>query len=131
MYQIDWGARLCKASQCEALRQRNQRFAIASCIGLQISALSIMPIISYAETQSIPSLQEDPPEEVLRAEIYTDARSPIDGKQLSAAEYTELMEKLRSLDSIPPEDFVSPKVREVIGLLKLRKFLRQFIPFIP
>ncbi len=131
MYQIDWGARLCKASQCKALRQRNQRFAIASCIGLQISALSIMPIISYAETQSIPSLQEDPPEEVLRAEIYTDARSPIDGKQLSAAEYTELMEKLRSLDSIPPEDFVSPKVREVIGLLKLRKFLRQFIPFIP
>ena len=131
MYQIDWGAKRCRAPRCKALRHRNQRFAIASCIGLQISALSIMPMRCYAETQSIPSLQEDPPEEVLRAEIYTDARSPIDGKQLSAAEYTELMEKLRSLDSIPPEDFVSPKVREVIGLLKLRKFLRQFIPFIP
>lgn len=90
-----------------------------------------MPMISSADTKPIPYLQEDTPEEVLRAEIYTDARSPIDGKQLTAAEYTELMEKLRSLDSIPPEDFVSPKVREVIGLLKLRKFLKQFIPFIP
>jgi hypothetical protein len=76
-------------------------------------------------------LQDDVPEEVLRAEIYTDARSPIDGQQLSAAEYTELMENLRSLDNIPPEDLVSPKIREVVDLLKLRKFLRQFIPFIP
>ena len=131
MYQTDWDAKRSEALHGKALRHRNQRFAIASCIGLQISALSIMPMRCFAETHSIPSLQEDLPEEVLRAEIYTDARSPIDGKQLSAAEYTELMEKLRSLDSIPPEDFVSPKVREVIGLLKLRKFLKQFIPFIP
>ncbi|WP_223807537.1 hypothetical protein [Pseudanabaena sp. UWO311] len=104
---------------------------IVSFCSLQISTLVIVPMISFAETLSILSAQEDIPEEVLRAEIYTDARSPIDGKQLTAAEYTELMEKLRSLDGIPPEDFVSPKVREVIGLLKLRKFLKQFIPFIP
>jgi hypothetical protein len=41
------------------------------------------------------------------------------------------MDKLRSLDSIPPEDLVSPKIREVVELLRLRKLLRQFIPFIP
>ncbi|TYQ30963.1 hypothetical protein PseudUWO310_06115 [Pseudanabaena sp. UWO310] len=93
-----------------------------------VAAESISPNIS---PNTSPSVREDSPEEVLRAEIYTDARSPIDGKQLSAAEYTELMEKLRSLDNIPPEDLVSPKVREVIGLLKLRKFLKQFIPFVP
>ena len=132
MYQIDWGAKSCKALQRKALpKAKNRNVAIASFFSLQISTLMIMPMISFAETLSIPSAQEDLPEEVLRAEIYTDARSPIDGKQLTAAEYTEIMEKLRSLDSIPPEDFVSPKVREVIGLLKLRKFLRQFIPFIP
>ncbi len=132
MYQIDWDAKSCKAPQRQALpKSENRNLAIASFFSLQISTLTIIPMISFAETLSIPSAQEDLPEEVLRAEIYTDARSPIDGKQLTAAEYTELMEKLRSLDSIPPEDFVSPKVREVIGLLKLRKFLKQFIPFIP
>lgn len=127
MCQIDWGAKSRKAS----VQSINRRLAIASLISFQLSAIAIMPMLSSAEIQSKPSLQEDTPEEVLRAEIYTDARSPIDGKQLTAAEYVELMEKLRSLDSIPPEDLVSPKVREVIGLLRLRKFLRQFIPFIP
>jgi hypothetical protein len=132
MYQIDWGAKSSKVPQRKALpKAKNRNLAIASFCSLQISTLAIMPMIGFAETLSIPSSQEDLPEEILRAEIYTDARSPIDGKQLTAAEYTELMEKLRSLDSIPPEDFVSPKVREVIGLLKLRKFLKQFIPFIP
>ncbi len=127
MCQIDWDAK-----ENKALSQGiNRRFAIASLISFQLSAIAIIPMPTSAETQSKPSFQEDPPEEVLRAEIYTDARSPIDGKQLTAAEYTELMEKLRSLDSIPPEDLVSPKVVEVIGLLKLRKFLKQFIPFIP
>jgi len=127
MYQIDWGAKSCKVPQRKALpKAKNRNLAIAS-----FSTLAIMPMISFAETRPIQSSQEDLPEEILRAEIYTDARSPIDGKQLTAAEYTELMEKLRSLDSILPEDFVSPKVREVIGLLKLRKFLKQFIPFIP
>ena len=127
MCQIDWGAKSRKAS----VQGINRRLAIASFISFQISTIAIMPMLSSAETQSRSSLQEDTPEEVLRAEIYTDARSPIDGKQLTAAEYVELMEKLRSLDSIPPEYLVSPKVREVIGLLRLRKFLRQFIPFIP
>ena len=131
MYQIDWGAKSYKTQQRKALpKVKNRNLAIASFFSLQISTLA-MPMISFAETLTIQSSQEDIPEEILRAEIYTDARSPIDGKQLTAAEYTELMEKLRSLDSIPPEDFVSPKVREVIGLLKLRKFLKQFIPFIP
>jgi hypothetical protein len=132
MYQIDWGAKSCQATQRQVLlNAKKHNLAISTFFSFQISAMTILPMLSCAETKPILYLQEDTPEEVLRAEIYTDARSPIDGKQLTAAEYTELMEKLRSLDSIPPEDFVSPKVREVIGLLKLRKFLRQFIPFIP
>ncbi|MFM7601350.1 MAG: hypothetical protein ACKO7R_09160 [Pseudanabaena sp.] len=132
MYQIDWGIKGYLASRYLNLWQgKNYRLAIATFLSAQISAVAMMPLLSFAEPQSQQPVQEDIPEEVLRAEIYTDARSPIDGKQLSAAEYTELMEKLRSLDGIPPEDLVSPKVREVIGLLKLRKFLKQFIPFIP
>ncbi len=133
MYQIDWDVKDINSSRNKLLPilfpMRKRNLAIATFIGFQIATLSV-PNQIFAENKS-PSLQEDAPEEVLRAEIYTDARSPIDGKQLSAAEYTELMEKMRSLDNIPPEDLVSPKVREVIDLLKLRKFLRQFIPFIP
>ncbi|BBC23434.1 hypothetical protein ABRG53_1177 [Pseudanabaena sp. ABRG5-3] len=133
MYQIDWGVKDINSSWNKLfpilLPMRKRNLAIATFISFQIATLSV-PNQIFAENKSL-SLQEDTPEEVLRAEIYTDARSPIDGKQLSAAEYTELMEKMRSLDNIPPEDLVSPKVREVIDLLKLRKFLRQFIPFIP
>ena len=91
----------------------------------------LAPSAIFAEPTKKLSLEEDIPEEVLRTEIYTDARSPIDGKLLTATEYVELMDNLRSLDSIPPEDLVSPKVREVVELLRLRKLLRQFIPFIP
>lgn len=133
MYQIDWDVKDIYSSRNQLLpiripiRKRN--LAIATVISFQMVNLSF-PNQIFAENKPSP-LQEDTPEEVLRAEIYTDARSPIDGKQLSAAEYTELMEKMRSLDNIPPEDLVSPKVREVIDLLRLRKFLRQFIPFIP
>jgi predicted component of type VI protein secretion system len=93
--------------------------------------LALAPSAIFAETTKKLSVEEDIPEEVLRTEIYTDARSPIDGKLLTATEYVELMDKLRSLDSISPEDLVSPKVREVVELLRLRKLLRQFIPFIP
>jgi len=117
-YQIDWGAK---------------PKSIAILLSLQLTSL-ILPLQILASTPNLtPNLttEEDVPEEVLRAEIYTDARSPIDGKKLTAVEYVELMEKLRSLDSIPPEDLVNPRFQEVIGLLKLRKFLKQFIPFIP
>ncbi len=129
MYQIDWDVKDIHNSQNQVFPIRKRNLAIAAVISCQMAILSF-PNQVFAENK-ISSLQEDTPEEVLRAEIYTDARSPIDGRQLSAAEYTELMEKMRSLDSIPPEDLVSPKVREVIDLLRLRKFLRQFIPFIP
>ena len=131
MYQIDWDAKLRLRSQ----RLRSQSLAIVTLISfvisLQIIPSAIFAETEFAETQSTPSLLEDTPEEVLRTEIYTDGRSPIDGTQLTATEYVELMENLRSLDHIPPEDLVPSKFREVIDLLRLRKFLRQFIPLIP
>jgi hypothetical protein len=73
----------------------------------------------------------DIPEEVLRAEIYTEARSPMDGRLLSAAEYAELEETLSSLENLPAEGFVSDEVRELVGLLRLRQILRRWIPFVP
>jgi hypothetical protein len=69
---------------------------------------------------------EDVPEEILRTEIITAARSPIDGKPLTAAEYVELQAKLQ----IVPPPKLDPKIRENIFLLRLRKGLMQIFPFL-
>lgn len=69
---------------------------------------------------------DDVPEEVLRTEIITEARSPIDGKPLSASEYAQLQAQLAER-AFPPQ--LDPKVREVIFLLRLRHFLRTVTPF--
>lgn len=72
----------------------------------------------------------DIPEEVLRTEIYTEARSPVDGKLLSAAEYIELDESLQAtVNNIPPRLLVSERLQKLIDLLKLRRLIRQVIPF--
>jgi hypothetical protein len=68
---------------------------------------------------------EDVPEEVLRTQIITEARSPIDGKPLTAAEYAQL-KALLAERSIPPD--VNPKIRQLIFLLRLRQLLRTVIP---
>lgn len=69
---------------------------------------------------------EDIPEEVLRTEIITEARSPIDGKPLTAAEYAQLRAQLEER-SAPAE--VSPNIQRLIFLLRLRQLLRTITPF--
>lgn len=69
---------------------------------------------------------EDIPEEVLRTEIITEARSPIDGKPLTAAEYAELQAQLAER-SFPPQ--LDPQVRSLIFLLRLRRLLETINPF--
>ncbi len=70
---------------------------------------------------------DDLPEEILRTAIYTEARSPVTGEPLNAAEYARLQEELQSIQATPP---VNRKIRQLIGLLRLRKFLRTFFPFL-
>jgi hypothetical protein len=73
--------------------------------------------------------QEDVPEEVLRTEIVTGARSPIDNRPMTATEYVELQTEIKQLNEVPPK--VSDKVRNTIALLRLRKFIKTVLPFIP
>ncbi|MBD0344068.1 MAG: hypothetical protein ICV63_04400 [Coleofasciculus sp. Co-bin14] len=68
---------------------------------------------------------EDVPEEVLRTEIITQARSPIDGKPLTAAEYAQLQAQLAE-SPFSPE--LNPQIRQLIFLLHLRRLLRTVIP---
>jgi hypothetical protein len=69
---------------------------------------------------------EDIPEEVLRTEIITEARSPIDGQPLTAAEYAQLEARLAE-SPFPPQ--LNPKIRQLIFLLHLRRFFKTVIPF--
>jgi hypothetical protein len=70
----------------------------------------------------------DLPEEVLRTEIITEARSPITGKPLTAAEYADLQAQIEAAQLDNPT--VSPEIRKLIGLLRLRKFIRSIFPFL-
>ncbi|WP_026082655.1 hypothetical protein [Mastigocladopsis repens] len=70
--------------------------------------------------------QEDIPEEILRTQIITTARSPVDGKPLSAGEYAQLQAQLQK--SPPPK--LAPRIREQVFLLRIRKALLQLFPFL-
>jgi hypothetical protein len=70
--------------------------------------------------------QEEIPEEILRTEIITTARSPVDGKPLSAGEYAQLQAQLQK---VPPPK-LDPKIRDQVFLLRLRKTLLQLFPFL-
>ena len=71
---------------------------------------------------------EDIPEEVLRTEIITEARSPINGEVLTAAQYAELEEQLQR----DPELYnsISPQIRHIIFLLQVRRAVRTVAPFL-
>ncbi|MBW4613507.1 MAG: hypothetical protein KME21_09515 [Desmonostoc vinosum HA7617-LM4] len=69
---------------------------------------------------------EDTPEEILRTQIITEARSPIDGKYLSAAEYAELQTQLQEA----PPPILTSRIREQIFLLRIRKTLLEVFPFL-
>jgi hypothetical protein len=72
---------------------------------------------------------DDAPEEVLRTEIVTGARSPIDNRPMTATEYTQLQNEIKTLNQTPGT--LSPKVRNTVALLKLRKFIKTVLPFVP
>jgi hypothetical protein len=71
---------------------------------------------------------EDKPEEIQRTEIITEARSPLDGKPLTAAEYAELQTQLQARRQTPST--LNPKLRRLITLIRLRQGVRSIFPFL-
>jgi hypothetical protein len=92
--------------------------AFITSIAIAVGSSGLKPALSLPPVDDIP-------EEILRTEIITAARSPIDGKTLTAAEYIELQAQLRV---VPPPKLDS-EIRDRIFLLQLRKALLQFFPF--
>lgn len=102
----------------EFLRQ----LGLSTGVGMALIVLVDLPV-----AVSLPP-PEDMPEEVLRTEIFTEARSPIDGEPLTAAEYAELQAQLQTRP-YPPE--LSAKVEDTVFRLHLLHLFRTFLPFLP
>jgi hypothetical protein len=97
----------------------NSQMGIA--LGLGVIFAAVHPALSLPPP-------EDIPEEILRTEIIIEARSPVDGKPLTPAEYAELQAQLEAGPPLEPK--LSSQVRETIELLRLRRFIRTFFPFL-
>lgn len=97
-------------------------------LGLTTVITSILVVLSSCWGGKVMALPppEDTPEEVLRTEIITAARSPVDGKSLTAAEYAELQAQLQARQ--PPK--LTPRIRDQVFLLRLRKTLLELFPFL-
>lgn len=104
-------------------------FKLIRLLGLSAGTAVVLGLMAV-DTRTAVSLPppEEIPEEVLRTEIITQARSPIDGKPLSAAEYAQLEAQLQQRQITPP---LSPKVRETVSLLRLRRAILTIFPFLP
>lgn len=95
-------------------------------IGLVIAVSSGLMPVNLEVSLALPP-PEEIPEEVLRTEIITEARSPLDGKLLTAAEYAQLRAQLAE-SPFPPE--LNPQIRQIILLLEVRRFIKTILPFL-
>lgn len=80
-----------------------------------------------SEIEIIEFADDDIPEEILRTEIITAARSPLTGEPLSAAEYAQLLEEL---EAPAGGRLVSQDIRRLFFLLEIRRALKPILPFI-
>ncbi|MEB3289296.1 MAG: hypothetical protein VKI82_05240 [Leptolyngbya sp.] len=94
----------------------------------KIPSLALLASLLMASPALALPPPEDTPEEILRTEIITEARSPLTGEPLSAAEYAVLMEQLQDPNRNPQ---VSTEVTGLIALLQFRRVVKPILPFIP
>jgi hypothetical protein len=98
---------------------------IISLIQVGFYAIIARQLTSAVMANPVP-FDQDIPEEVLRAEIITEARSPINGKALSANDFAELVVKTKQ--QLDRDDAIlatsNPKFKETLFLLRLRSFLK-------
>lgn len=94
-----------------------------------IAVLMGVSLVLSAQVSSAQTPPEDIPEEILQTEIITEARSPIDGRPLTAAEYAALQDQLRiAAEDVPGR--VAPQLHRNVSLLRIRKVLKTLLPFL-
>ncbi len=87
--------------------------------------LLVLPL-SPVSAQTAAPQTGDVPEEVARLQPIEHARSPEDNRLLTPAEYALLQEELQKAQETRA---VSPRLRQLILLLRVRKVLKTIIPF--
>ncbi len=104
-------------------------FLGAAASGCLLAVIPAAPVAASDEMLELPNerMAVDLPEEILRTEIITGARSPMTGEVLTAAEYAELQAELA--DSAGTA-LVSEDIRYLIFLLQVRRAVRPIIPFL-
>ncbi|MGF1569305.1 MAG: hypothetical protein ACFCVD_14760 [Nodosilinea sp.] len=83
-------------------------------------------VLAGGQAEALPPADQVP-EEILRTEIITEARSPITGEPLSAAEYALLKEQLQNPNT---RQRVNTELANLIFLLQVRRVVRPVLPFI-
>ena len=63
----------------------------------------------------------------MRTEIITEARSPLTGEPMSAADYAQLQATLDGANGTPT---VSDDIRYLIFLLQFRRAIKPIVPFL-
>ncbi len=97
------------------------------CLSGLLLSLPGSPVASPAGSPMPLPPPDDVPEEVLRLEIITEVRSPIDGKPMSAADYAEFQSQQQ--DNPHPELSLPVDARQGVLLLQIRRALRSLWPF--
>lgn len=116
----DSSALLSSALLAADRRPANRLRAFLLLVGLALVAIE--PVLALPKP-------EDKPEEVLRLEVITGARSPLDGKPITASEYAQLQAELQTPGPSRPQ--VGRDLGKNLNLLRLRKFIKTFFPFLP
>lgn len=105
---------------------KGQRFiCLVGLVGIVSGLLQVQ--VAKAHSSETPIVNIDVPEEILRTEIIVEARSPITGDLLTAAEYTQLQAALEREGRAPQ---LNSDIRQIVYLLRIRRILKPFIPFI-
>ncbi|XHX80413.1 MAG: hypothetical protein RBJ76_10935 [Stenomitos frigidus ULC029] len=116
--------------QASPAQRLNKSLAVDRC-QKQLKAFLLLiglSLIAIAPALALPN-PEDKPEEVLRSEIITGARSPIDGKPITASEYAQLQAELQT--PAPSRPQLGRELEKNLNLLRLRRFIKTFFPFLP
>jgi hypothetical protein len=95
---------------------------------MKLAIACLLVLMAAMPGRALPS-EGEVPEEVLRGDLTLEARSPIDGKPMTARAYAELqveIERANEVEAVAPE-----KLRNLVGLLRLRKFIKTVLPFVP
>lgn len=86
-----------------------------------------MPTVTPTDNALEVTVIEEVPEEILRTEIITGARSPLTGEPLTAVEYAQLQAELAGPAG---GNLVSQDIKYLIFLLQLRRAIKPIVPFI-